>query len=271
MTRINANTKISSLLKHHPGSLEAIISLSPKFTKLRNPILRKLMAARTSIAMASKFGGCSVDDFFEKLQPLGFSVDKKSVVLETDNENKPVPTFMKNIAADRIIELDVRPVLESGKDPLEIILQKLKTLEPGSVFKIINSFKPTPLIHLLNKQGFESHVVHINDELVYTFFYKKAANSIAPDHTEIDHSKGWDEILDRFKGKLVTIDVRELPMPLPMHSIMDALQNLAKDKALFVYHKRIPVFLLPELESQQFSYRIKEIRNGEVHLLIYKD
>jgi len=60
-------------------------------------------------------------------------------------------------------------------------------------------------------------------------------------------------------------------MPLPMHTIMDALQTLPKDKALFVYHKRIPVFLLPELEALQFSYRIKEIRDGEVNLLIYKD
>ena len=267
---INANTKIASLLKQHPGSLEAIISLSPKFTKLRNPLLRKLMAARTSIAMASKIGGCSVDDFFEKLQPLGFEIDKATVVLESDNENKPVVTFMKNIAADRIIELDVRPVLESGKDPLDIILQKLKILETGSVFKIINSFKPTPLIHLLNKQGFESHEEQIYDELVYTFFYKKTAWSISPEHKE-DHSKGWDEILDRFSGHLVTIDVSQLPMPLPMHTIMDALQTLPKDKALFVYHKRIPVFLLPELETQQFSYRIKEIREGEVNLLIFKD
>ncbi|WP_462239030.1 DUF1858 domain-containing protein [Ferruginibacter sp.] len=60
---INANTKISSLLKYNADALEAIVSISPKFTKLRNPILRKVIAARTSIAMASKFGGCSVDDF----------------------------------------------------------------------------------------------------------------------------------------------------------------------------------------------------------------
>jgi hypothetical protein len=49
------------------------------------------------------------------------------------------------------------------------------------------------------------------------------------------------------------------------------LAILPTDKALFVYHKRIPVFLLPELEEQQFSYRIKEISDGEVQLLIYKN
>src|SRR5690606_27196399 len=55
---INPQTKIATLLKHHPDALETIVMLSPDFKKLRNPILRKLMAGRTSIAMASKIGGC---------------------------------------------------------------------------------------------------------------------------------------------------------------------------------------------------------------------
>lgn len=267
---INANTKISSLLKYNSDALEAIVSISPKFTKLRNPILRKVIAARTSISMASKLGGCSVDDFFKKLQPLGFEIDQAAVVMKKENENKPVPGFV-NIGADKMIELDVRSVIESGKDPLDIIVKKVKTLETGSVLKIINSFEPTPLMHLLGKQGFESYAETISDDLVNTYFYKKSGINVLAENKETDHSKGWDEILNRFKGKLETIDVRALEMPLPMHTILEALETLSMDKALFVYHKRIPVFLLPELEEQQFSYRIKEISDAEVHLLIYKN
>lgn len=72
---INANTKIAAILKHNADALDAIVSISPKFEKLRNPLLRKIMAGRTSLAMASKIGGCSVNDFFVKLQPLGFEID----------------------------------------------------------------------------------------------------------------------------------------------------------------------------------------------------
>ncbi len=67
------------------------------------------------------------------------------------------------------------------------------------------------------------------------------------------------------------MDVRNLEMPLPMMTILEAIENLPGDYALFVYHKRIPVFLLPELASKGFEYRINEISNGEVHLLIFKD
>ena len=268
---INVNTKIASLLKHNPAALEAIVSISPKFTKLRNPILRKVIAGRTSIAMASKLAGCNVDDFFHKLQPLGFEIDTTAIEMEKVIENKPVPAFMKNIAADKMIELDVRAVIETGKDPLNAIMQKVKTLETGYVLKIINSFEPTPLMLLLGKQGFESYAETISDELVNTYFYKKTDKTFVAENKESDFSKGWNEILNRFTDKLETIDVRELEIPLPMHTILDALKTLPKDRALFVYHKRIPVFLLPELEEQHFSYRIKEISDGEVQLLIYKD
>ncbi len=270
MMTINANTKIASLLKHNAAALEAIVSISPKFTKLRNPILRKVIAARTSISMASKLGGCSVDDFFKKLQPLGFEIDQAAVVMKKENENKPVPGFV-NIGADKMIELDVRAVIESGKDPLDIIVKKVKTLQTGAVLKIINSFEPTPLRHLLGKQGFQSYSETISDDLVNTYFYKESEINVLAKNKETDYATGWDEILNRFKDQLETIDVRALEMPLPMHTILEALETLSMDKALFVYHKRIPVFLLPELEEQQFSYRIKEISDAEVHLLIYKN
>ncbi len=75
MLSINAQTKIATLLKHHPDALEAIVSIAPDFKKLRNPILRKIMAGRTSISMASKIGKCTPDDFFKVLEPLGFVVE----------------------------------------------------------------------------------------------------------------------------------------------------------------------------------------------------
>jgi uncharacterized protein (DUF2249 family) len=269
---INANTKIGSILKQNPDALEAIVSISSKFTKLRNPLLRKVIAGRTSIAQASKLGGCSVDDFFNTLQPLGFEIDNTRVTVNAnDDERKPVPEFMNNIQPDRIIELDVRPVIETGKDPLNIIMKKVKELQPGFVLNIINSFEPTPLMHLLDKQGFKSYAKTVSDNQINTYFFKETDSIPNIPNKKNNWSCGWDEIIKRFSGNLETIDVRALQMPLPMHTILEALETLPADKALFVYHKRIPVFLLPELEERQFNFRIKEISDAEVHLLIYKD
>lgn len=268
---INANTKIAALIKQHPDALEAIVSISPRFAKLRNPVLRKVIAGRTSIAMASKLGGCAIDDFFNKLQPLGFKIDKISPVVIEDDEKKPVPDFLKNINQDDIVGLDVRPLIESGKDPLNLILKEVSSLRPGEVLKIINSFEPTPLIHLLGKQGFEYYAEKINEERVHTYFHKTSTKPLVVETGKSAGKDDWTEIVNRFKDKLETVDVRNLEMPLPMHTILDALETLAAGKALYVYHKRIPVFLLPELEERKFSYRVKEINEAEVHLLIFKD
>ncbi len=268
MKTINGSTKIAVLLKENPDALEAIISISPKFNKLRNPLLRKLMAARTSINMASKVGGCTVNDFFKKLKPLGFTIDK-NIIADDNSDQKQVPEFVQYITVANIVELDVRAEIESGKDPLNLIMKAVKQLQPGQVLKLINSFEPVPLMLLLEKQGFESCAETINDNLVHTFFHKNQATQIK----EADTSKageGWDEMLQRFTGKMETVDVRQLEMPLPMLTILDALDKLPEEKALYVIHKRIPVFLLPELTERKFDYRIKEVGDGEVYLLIFR-
>lgn len=269
MKLINANTKIATLLKENPEALEAIISISPRFNKLRNPLLRKLMAARTSINMASKVGGCTVNDFFKKLEPLGFKTDKN--IVEDDNTaQKDIPGFVQKITVADVVELDVRAEIETGKDPLNLILKAVKQLQPGQVLKLINSFEPVPLMLLLEKQGFESYAENINDNLVHTFFHKSNATPIK----EVDTykaSEGWDEILQRFTSNMETVDVRHLEMPLPMLTILDELEKLPNGKALYVIHKRIPVFLLPELSERKFDYRIKEVGDGEVYLLIFKN
>lgn len=189
--------------------------------------------------------------------------------MEEVSKQNNIPEFMQNISTDKVVELDVRADIESGKDPLTLIMNAVKQLKQGQILKLINSFEPFPLIQLLGKQGFESRVETINDNLVYTYFYKQDGNEIKV----VDPSKateGWDEMMQHYAGKLETVDVRQLEMPLPMLTILEALDTLPNDNALYVIHKRIPVFLLPELTERKFEYRIKEVGDGEVYLLIYK-
>jgi uncharacterized protein (DUF2249 family) len=269
---INSQTKIATLIKHHPDVLEAIVTLSPDFKKLRNPVLRKLMAGRTSIAMASKIGGCKPEDFFEKLKPYGFDVDDNCKVEQEDTaEQKPTPKFIKDIGPDKIVSLDVRLMLAEGNDPLKLIQQKVKELKQGEALRIINTFEPTPLIKLLTRQGFKSYVEVLDTDLIHTTFYKNTSEQNAQIEAKQGETSDWEELLDQYKNRLQQIDVRHLEMPLPMMNILEALETIPVDKALLVHHKRIPVFLLTELKERQFDYRIKEAGEGEVHLLIFKN
>lgn len=266
---INADTKIAAILKQHPEAMDAIISLSAKFNALRNPLLRKLMAGRTSIATAAKMGGCTVDDFFRLLVPLGFEVDNKQTARAPEMQ-KPKPAILSQLNPQQLHTLDVRPVIDAGKDPLSLILQKLKEVKQGHALLIINSFEPTPLIHLLKKQGFDAFVETIEQDCIHSYFYR-SENVADGSPSIITSSEDFDETLNRFAGKLDLIDVQHLPMPMPMQAILKRLDQLPEDHALFVFHKRIPVFLLPELADRQLSYRVKEFSDSEVQLLIFKD
>jgi hypothetical protein len=266
MKPINVRTKISYLLKESPGALEAIISISPKFNKLRNPILRKLMASRTSIANACKIGGCQVNDFFEKLKPLGFEIDE-TVAPETQ-EKAPRPEFMDHISAENLAVLDVRAMLDAGKDPFKLIMEKINNLKEKQVLQLINSFEPTPLIQILEKKNFQTYVEAIDPNLVHTYFFNPKGVELAS-ATTTNTQEDWALKLKKIGDNLATIDVRQLEAPLPMLTILDELEKLGPEKALYVYHKRIPVFLLPELREKNYDYLIKEISDGEVHLLIF--
>ena len=264
---INPNTKIAALLKSHPGALDAIVSITPKFEKLRNPLLRKLMAGRTSISMAAKISGCGIEAFYEKLKPLGFEPD--NAIAEEAEKVHPVPAFLHKVDGENIVVLDVRPTIESGNDPLKEIMNAVKQIPKVGALKIINSFEPTPLIKLLEKQGYAYFADQVNEDTVETWFYKEKESTIELPQVS-NNTEDWDAVVEKYSDRLVDIDVRELQMPLPMHTILEALETLPSEKALFVFHKRIPVFLLPELKERGFDYRIKEISDGQVRLLIFK-
>ncbi len=271
---INEQTKIAALLKQHPDALETIISLSPDFKKLRNPILRALMAGRTSIAMAAKIGGCTPQNFFDALKPLGFEVRPQTTDYATDEApiKKPFPKYLRSLKPEQIIAFDVRTILAEGNDPLRQIQQKVTSLNTGEALKIINSFEPVPLIKLLERQGFQTFVEEVDTDVVETYFYKtNDSDNAAIDAGAPTATGDWEQVLQRFHNNTIAIDVRHLEMPQPMMTILESLENMSSEKALYVHHKRIPVFLLTELKERNFDYRIKEVKDGEVYLLIYKN
>lgn len=270
---ISATTKISALIKANPGSIEAIVAINKHFEKLRNPILRKILASRVTIADAAEIGGCSINDFFEKLIPLGFVVASDlSISANTQPTAKVRPAFMQKINTGNTITLDVRADLASGKDPFQRIMDTLSSLPQDKFLLIINTFEPVPLINVLKRKGFEYYTKEFQKDLFHTYF--RNIQEQKTDKIDVaavpDFNFEFEKMLNVFSGKMKTIDVRHLEMPLPMVTILQELEMLHEGQALFVQHKKIPQFLLPELEEKNFSWLIREEGEGDVKLLIFR-
>lgn len=266
---IHADTTIAAIIAHNQKALEVIVSISKKFEKLRNPLLRRLIAPRTSVAAACRMGGCFLEDFFAPLEALGFEIDRKEKSHKEAVEMRPA--FLVHLKKEDLEVLDVRPCLASGGDPLALVMKAVKKLRPEGVLKIINSFEPTPLLHLLERKGFETYVETLGPEHVSSYCYRSPSFPGQPSTGHRADMDLFEEAGKRFKGKTIEIDVRQLDMPQPMYTILEALGSLPEGKALAVAHRRIPVLLLEALTEKNFEYQIKEISEGEVRLLIYRD
>ena len=276
MKTISAKTKISELIKENSQSIDAIASIAKPLEKLKNPILRKIMASRVTIAEAAKMGGAKVEDFKRVLAPLGFIFeDDETLNDETAIEARPI--WLQKAPKEDIDFYDVRPIIDDGADPLKEILGRFKTVPNGKILCIINSFVPTPLIHLLKQQKAEdSFVETISDKEFHTYFLKKnkdeePTSETADSKVMMHDAAHFNEVLSKFNENQITkIDVRELEMPGPMQAILGELETLPDGNALYIDHKRVPVYLLEELADKDYEVHIHNIEEGNVKMLIFK-
>ncbi|MBH2023047.1 MAG: DUF1858 domain-containing protein, partial [Flavobacteriales bacterium] len=202
MKTISINTKISELIKENSGSVDAIASIAKPLEKLKNPILRKIMASRVTIAEASKMTGTKVDDFKRVLSPLGFIFEGDESAKE-ESSPEPKPSWLKDARKEIIDFYDVRPIIDDGADPLKEILHRFKEVKPGEILCVINGFVPTPLIHLLKQEKAEDTFVEtISDKEFHTYFLKKKKEAEVAEPLEsklqMNGSEEFSKILAKF-------------------------------------------------------------------------
>ena len=272
--KINRNTRVSTLIKENKETIDVIGSINKSFLKLKNPILRKVLAPRVTIVDAAKVGGVELEVLVGKLEEIGFEFESDLTAIsnkKTQKISKELASQLKNI--ENMVTLDVRPTIESGVDPFKIIMQEVKNLKENETLQIINSFEPIPLIRKLQSKGFDSWTERPDEGAVHTFFKMNKTKWVDNEIEDVvkKSKKNFDEQLSFFGDNIRSIDVRQLEMPEPMVQILKEIEILEKGQALYVDHKKIPQFLLPELEVRNFEILYKEIDCNHTKLLIYKN
>jgi len=270
--KINSETKISALIKENSETIEVLISVNPRFSKLKNPVLRGILASRTSIADAARIGKCDLESLLKSLAEIGFELENKPASKEEAVEGLANPEILKAIESLKVSSLDVRPTLDRGGDPFSEIMGELMLLRDGYVLEVINSFEPTPLIKIANNKGYDS-MVETKGDAFYTYFMKAGAAKEEAKSDDLVFKISVDEHEARRANcnkEIHEIDVRDLEMPLPMVTILKELEELKENGALYVHHKKVPQYLLPELAERNFKTWIAEVDDHNVKLLIHK-
>ena len=126
---ITAKTKIDELLKQYPFLEDVLITLSPKFKGLKNPIMRKTMGKIATLEMASTVSGLNVNTLIEALTDEieknggGENIDAGSA---SDSQVEPLTDPKERQAALKGIIKD----LHAGED-MAVLKQRFRDLIQG--------------------------------------------------------------------------------------------------------------------------------------------
>jgi uncharacterized protein (DUF2249 family) len=163
------------------------------------------------------------------------------------------------LAADTQI-LDVRPLLEAGKDPFGEIMRTLGTLKAGQGLAIRANFQATPLMGVFGAKGYVGVVHRLAEDDWILDFQPAAAGAAAPRPA----APGIASSLDS-DGAL---DVRNLEPPEPLVRIIAACRTLAPGATLKVLHERRPSLLYPKLDELGFTHRTEELAEDVFHIYV---
>ncbi|UKJ08928.1 DUF2249 domain-containing protein [Solitalea lacus] len=173
---------------------------------------------------------------------------------------------------ENMVLLDVRPLLAQKQDPFKQIMEMVNTLQSSWGLLLITPFEPVPLYTVMQSKGFVYRTERKSNNEIHSYFEPDplSVKNLAkePECNFNYNDETFVSLLNTFKGKLHEVDVRELEMPQPMLTILEALEHLPEEHALLVHHKKIPLFLLPELKARNFEYLI--YNKEKVEILIFR-
>jgi uncharacterized protein (DUF2249 family) len=141
---ITPETRISDLLEAYPGIEEQLIARVPRLAKLRNPVLRETVARVATVERAAHMGGLATRDLVLDLRRAAGQDNEPPV-------SSDAPAWLD--PARVRLEIDADAMLATGEHPVGKVRQSMANLESGEILQLTSSFRPTPLIDLMQKGG----------------------------------------------------------------------------------------------------------------------
>jgi uncharacterized protein (DUF2249 family) len=147
------------------------------------------------------------------------------------------------------VDVDVRPILRAGGEPFGEIMQAVDALKPGEGLRLLATFKPVPLLHVLGSKGFEHEMRELGDGDWEVLFSPSASPRGEADAKtpQAKDDGAWPEPSRH-------MDNRDLDPPEPMVRILAATEEMATGEVLSALLCREPIFLLPELAKRGHAW-----------------
>ena len=256
---IAADTTVAALLEEHPQLLEFLAGYHAHFEKLRDPLLRRVMAPRVTIAEAARIANVDPGALLAALRrAAGEPQASAPATVPPAPTAAPIPAAVAALPESRRVHVDVRDDIRRGHEPFARIMAAVKDLGADAALVLRAPFEPVPLYDVLGKRGL-AHWTERRATDDWTVWFYRTAPSALPGATAGGATP---------PVRTLTLDVRGLEPPLPMVLVLERLETLTADEQLEVVHERRPMFLYPQLDERGFAHRTDEPEPGVVRIVI---
>jgi len=269
--QITQDTRVSDLLNAHPEAVEVLAEFHSHFARLRNRVLRKIMAPRVTVAQAARMAEVDVGAMLTVLRratgqaPPPFCAG--GMPLQTSAPAAPSsarPPFLDQFNGDRLVIVDVREDIRRGHEPFAKIMTSAKSLQPGQALLLRNVFEPVPLYQVLEKRGLVHWTECRGPEDWWIYFFS------APTGEPPGEGAAPPAQERAAKGGELLVDARGLEPPEPMQRILEALAKLPAGTTLRARTDRRPQLLYPKLEERGYRYETREIDDDGYETRIWR-
>ena len=127
--QLNARTKIDDLLKQYPFLLDFLITLSPAFKNLKNPVMRKTIGKVASLEKAAGIGGLEVENL---ISALNAEIKKQTGDVSVSGASAPdlQDDALTDSAQKQAVLKSIIKDLHNGQD-MEVLKQRFRELVSG--------------------------------------------------------------------------------------------------------------------------------------------
>jgi hypothetical protein len=156
MMRITPQTRLNRVLDLHPDVVAYIVALNPgDFARLRQPLMRRLMAPRITLSRVAAMGHVPVAELLDHIAALTGAVVAEEVV-EPVLPQSPgeLPSWVTAADPRTTQTVNLLPLDATlTTDPLLPVITAIKALAPGDVLLIKHQWEPQPLYDIWTKMG----------------------------------------------------------------------------------------------------------------------
>lgn len=248
--RIGARTKLDDLLKKFPFLLDFLAGLTPRFAKLRSPVMRKTVGRVATLQQVAGFGNLPVPELLGKIQ---------AEIRRTAGEDVEIETG----------DIPAQPI-DAGEARLEVLKDIIRELHEGGDLEeqkkrfadLIRDISPKEISEMeqrLIEEGLpEEEVKRLCDVHVQVFKESLEGRPLAsavpghPLHTLSQENRALEKILAEWRGLLERINPKDGGVTL--EKVRDEVERAIDDIALVEKHYlKKENQLFPILESKGVS------------------